>query len=465
MKRFLLFMMLNTISITATADPWMDDWINQMTVSSPGYLEGQRRGYFTAGGFQARWRMNNDYLLTVNTPKIRAGCGGIDMFLGGMSFLDPDLLVDKFQRIVQAAPAVAFDMALKTMCKECSDTMTKMERAASWLNNLQMNECAMSKRLVATVSSDDPDIMGEMWGSITSDVSLNDAVNRNFNEVQDEANANSGRADPAVPMDDALNSCPQEFRNIFGGGSVLENVATNIGMNNYADLFRGYVGDVIVNFDAANNTWAMERIEKCRQNDQQDIEDILEGQAQERPLGGACQANTATDIYTWIGNQLQGIETVIRNNGNYTVQQLAFITAAPLPVDQIMRTAVMTNNTNATITVFTEPLAVAYAYRAMDDMYSAMTYAMSIAGKASKKANETETVAGQPELCQANLVKGATEFALELANELKTLRKDIKATYEAKTMVLQSNLDIARMELEKRQQAKARLTRDVKAPN
>src|SRR3546814_5952804 len=43
--------------------------------------------------------VHHDYLTSVTLPKVRAGCGGIDMFLGGMSFLDPDYLVQKLESI------------------------------------------------------------------------------------------------------------------------------------------------------------------------------------------------------------------------------------------------------------------------------------------------------------------------------------------------------------------------------
>lgn len=39
-------------------------------------------GYITAGGMSGRVDVHNDYLMSVTLPKIRAGCGGIDMFLG-----------------------------------------------------------------------------------------------------------------------------------------------------------------------------------------------------------------------------------------------------------------------------------------------------------------------------------------------------------------------------------------------
>src|SRR3546814_12020168 len=86
----------------------ISDWSSDVCSS-----DLQARGYVTAGGFSGRVDVHHDYLTSVTLPKVRAGCGGIDMFLGGMSFLDPDYLVQKLESILQAAPAVAFQYLLE----------------------------------------------------------------------------------------------------------------------------------------------------------------------------------------------------------------------------------------------------------------------------------------------------------------------------------------------------------------
>ena len=108
---------LTTLSAMGMAAPahaqsWAEHWFDNVTYTSPGSFEDQARGYVTAGGFSGRVDVHNDYLMSVTLPKVRAGCGGIDMFLGGMSFLDPDYLVQKLESILQAAPAVAFQYLL-----------------------------------------------------------------------------------------------------------------------------------------------------------------------------------------------------------------------------------------------------------------------------------------------------------------------------------------------------------------
>ena len=85
----------------AHAQSWAESWFDNVTYTSPGSFQDQTRGYVTAGGMSGRVDVHNDYLMSVSLPKVRAGCGGIDMFLGGMSFLDPDYLVQKLESILQ----------------------------------------------------------------------------------------------------------------------------------------------------------------------------------------------------------------------------------------------------------------------------------------------------------------------------------------------------------------------------
>ena len=107
------FLVAATSSAPAAAQSWAEHWFDNVTYTSPGSFEDQARGYVTAGGFSGRVDVHNDYLMSITLPKVRAGCGGIDMFLGGMSFLDPEYLVQKLESILQAAPAVAFQYLLE----------------------------------------------------------------------------------------------------------------------------------------------------------------------------------------------------------------------------------------------------------------------------------------------------------------------------------------------------------------
>ena len=132
----------------AASAAWVDDWLNQRTTTSPNYFFGQQRGYYSGGSFSARWPNSVSYPVTVEMPRIKSGCGGIDVFMGGFSFLNTDYLVDKLQGILSGAASVAFDLGLKTLCEQCSNTIKNFEAISDKLNSMQLDECAAAKELV-----------------------------------------------------------------------------------------------------------------------------------------------------------------------------------------------------------------------------------------------------------------------------------------------------------------------------
>ena len=139
----------------AYAQGWAESWFDNVTYSSPGSFEDQTRGYVTAGGMSGRVDVHDDYLMSLTLPKVKAGCGGIDMFLGGMSFLDPDYLVQKLETILQAAPAVAFQYLLETLDEKMGNIISKMEAATNYLNSIQVNDCRLANRMVQIAKGDD----------------------------------------------------------------------------------------------------------------------------------------------------------------------------------------------------------------------------------------------------------------------------------------------------------------------
>jgi len=143
-KVIIYFITLITFSVNAQAADWFDTLLDQ-NVSSPAVYMNQQRGYFTAGGIQSRTPNSRLRLVSLTPPKITAGCGGIDIFWGGFNFLNPEYLVQAFQNILSHAPAFAFDLALKTLCAQCSETMKALESIANKVNSMASDDCAISK--------------------------------------------------------------------------------------------------------------------------------------------------------------------------------------------------------------------------------------------------------------------------------------------------------------------------------
>ena len=61
--------------------------IVDVNTTTPGAHKDQSAGYWSGGGMSARTRVKNAQLGTLQLPSINAGCGGIDMYMGGLSFI------------------------------------------------------------------------------------------------------------------------------------------------------------------------------------------------------------------------------------------------------------------------------------------------------------------------------------------------------------------------------------------
>jgi hypothetical protein len=128
---------------------WFSDYSSTIVSNGPSTFENQKRGFATGGSLSYRTGTGGtESFLKFSAPRIDAGCGGIDMNFGGLSYLNPEYMVQAFQNIMQAAPAFAFKLALTNLCSQCDSVMTSLEGLANAINNLAMDECGAAKAAV-----------------------------------------------------------------------------------------------------------------------------------------------------------------------------------------------------------------------------------------------------------------------------------------------------------------------------
>lgn len=351
----------------ASAADWTNEWFNAVAVTGPSSFDGQKRGYLTGGSISARYNMGTDNIVSVNLPRANTSCGGIDLFAGGVSFLDPEYLVSKLENILQAAPAMAFSMALKAHCQQCEDIMSKLEAMSTYLNSIQVNDCRMANQVARFVTGDDPDLFGNILMEATGHRSLRDGLEKNWKATQDTIDAGGGAVDKDLRKN--VESCPAPIRELFADGSVIENAASRVGMSAIADLVRGHVGDVIISWPAGQNVPAVRELDACPAADRYSSEDFLEGRAQERPAnGGACAPNSTVSILAMVNGQLTTISGKIAAGTPLTADEIAFINQSAEPVWSLLKTAVYQGTVPETIAANEYPIAAALAYRVYDDL-------------------------------------------------------------------------------------------------
>lgn len=111
----------------------------------------QRAGYMTGGGISIRNAATDTKFANVSLPKFDAGCGGIDIFTGGISFISHDQFIAALKNIASAAQGYAFMLGIETVSPTIASTMKQMETWSNTINSLGINSCDVATGIVGSV--------------------------------------------------------------------------------------------------------------------------------------------------------------------------------------------------------------------------------------------------------------------------------------------------------------------------
>ena len=361
---------------------FVDDWISQSgqtAMTNPSYYQGAQRGYYSGGGISMRWPQTSDNLLSITTPSIKSGCGGIDSFLGGFSFMNVDYLVQKLQRILAAAPAAAFDLALKTLAPQVSETIKSLEAIVDKLNNIQLDDCKAAKALVAKIADPtdtNPNMtaakvdfmnssgLGQDW--MPSLTNLKNAAEKMFTsgattapEIQQAANG-------------AIQNCPSDLLKLFQSGSLLDNIGNAKGISSdEIAVIRGFIGDVVIHAPAdTGSDYVTNTIPPCGNST---FQALIDGTAQIRATAdGACtpMPDQNKNLINYSYQHMMTIANAMRNNAIATPSDVAFMNeiSGIIPAWPAIRAAVRTNTEGAVAGQLADLAAKAMAYQMFLDM-------------------------------------------------------------------------------------------------
>lgn len=127
----------------------MDSVFNGMTnVTSPGVHEGQRRGVITGGRMTTKFPIVNQDIMSFSPPSWKAGCGGIDMFMGSFSMVDSDQIVELFRAVAANATGYAFKLALSTVFPDAESIVADLQDKIQQMNQHLGNSCQLAQGLV-----------------------------------------------------------------------------------------------------------------------------------------------------------------------------------------------------------------------------------------------------------------------------------------------------------------------------
>ena len=432
----------------ASAAGWTDDWMDQATTYSGSHYATDQRGYYGVGGFSMRNRMTTDYLVSVSPPRVEVGCGGVDLFGGAFSYLDPEYLVEKFERIVQAAPAFAFQIAMSEFCVQCINGMNTLTSIMDQLNSMQINDCRMSKRLVTAVA-EDKNVFKELSAEALGRYSLDEGLSKNSQDVAEKVeNAGGGSSEDTNVL---IADCPDVFREVFTNGSVLRNAAQLIGMEGYADVMRGLIGDAVVTYDTSSKLFKVEKLDYCPANKDLDSLDLVDGTAEIKRIDGTCASAGMTSVRDLVRNRMMGIAAKVTPGVNVllTADETAFIARSPFPMVSLLSDASARGTLAEEVEVLADPLADLYAQRMLEDLHELMRFVVTKANAVGDQAGSARA-GGNVKRCDTTVVKEAIVHFQSVRDRITRLRADAAVSFAKKQQERVANAQIVGDMLERR---------------
>lgn len=460
-----ILMFFSALSVQQVyAAGWVDDWMQQSTTTGAGYFEGQQRGYYSGGSFSGRWHSSADFPVTVEAPRVKSGCGGIDVFMGGFSFLDGNYLVNKLQAILANAPAVAFDLGLKTLCEQCSNTIKNFEAMADHLNQMQLDECGTSKELVGVVMDEkglrSSEEMKARLGTAIKENKLVSGVSDMWDKLGKADSANNNQVAAGDVMD-ITSGCNADIKNLFlAGTSMLQNVGAKMGIPaNHIDLIRGLAGDL--RLEGPANAYKVTYVSPCPENNPDSINSFISGEIYTKSLLGNCQqiSDVDRDLVQHFHVILTNIATKLRNkNLAFNPDEQTFLDTTPLSALPILKTAVATKTEDSVIDGLADITAKGYSLKMFSDLYQR---AEMISLKGREVLEKGGATGGQgPHKCAAVVFEGNAAHNISIMmSKINELREDARSNYLASAQEMTAIMNIMEHMQNTEIQMNAELTR------
>jgi conjugative transfer pilus assembly protein TraH len=144
-----------SVAVFANINSDLTNYFNQLGFSSnvtgSTAYQGQEAGYYSGGSIYARDSVRDVQIAHVDLPSFRSGCGGIDLYTGGFSFVNSKELIGALKNIQNNAQGFAFTLAIEQATPQVANVMKYVNTVANEVNRTNINSCETAAGLVGSV--------------------------------------------------------------------------------------------------------------------------------------------------------------------------------------------------------------------------------------------------------------------------------------------------------------------------
>lgn len=186
----------------------MDKLFGEMSNTTiPGVFESQRRGVMAAGRATMKTRIFDENLVSLIPPSWKAGCGGVDLFGGSLSFINADQIVQLLRAIAANAKGYAFQLALDNVFPDGAKWIENFQKKVQALNQYLGNSCQLAQ---GTVN----DLTSGLDMKHKTDASIKATTTGLFSDffASKQQSSGSGRS----PLEELKTNTPDEYEKMIG---------------------------------------------------------------------------------------------------------------------------------------------------------------------------------------------------------------------------------------------------------
>jgi len=377
----LIFFLTSSMSYAGMGS-YMSNVMSQFSNLSPHAYHMQQRGFFVGGTMKIPPMGEEIQPLSITLPSFKNNsCGGIDATMGGFSYLNFHYLVQKLQGIIQAAPALAFEIAIKVLSEKLGGVMNVLEAATDAINGLNFNSCTAMNGIVTTASNAITNMInGASQNTVNGTANggnnwFGAAITNAYDSVKNSFDSwISNIEETATSQEQAADSDASQHASEYAGGinsnGLLNTVSSDLGNlpSGFIRMMRYYLGDVYAventtppqtsnGTTSSNGTGYILRVlEPCGQDasPQQFVADLANDTMHEisfnQLLDGDCDGvtvngNTLSLFKQTQQNLINIAESLTPGSGVVVSQQTQnLINISPIPVYAFIRDATLVDN-------------------------------------------------------------------------------------------------------------------------
>lgn len=378
---FYYFIVSILLSKLACASSSIDSDMNQIfnnlgvqsNITPGGAYKDQSGGYYTGGRIYMRTPSKNTEIANIQMPGYRAGCGGIDIFAGGLSYVSGAEIVSSLKNIASNAQGYAFNLAMQTITPQIYSTMTELQSWAQRINNMNINSCETAALAV-----------GGLWPK--SDAASNYLCNT--------MSASSGAASDWVKSRHSCGadgkryeqnkgaSANEKFKDQLGdefnlAWKAIRKNAFLANNQSLAEFFMSISGSIVSRINGSTEQASMQRVHLASLANDQDLIDMLMYGAANNARIYKCD-NPKIDDCLYTSTQtltiskdralVNKVESILRSiaqkriedTGKLTEEEMGLINISSLPIFKIIGVQAAFKEGNSSIAVSEYSEAIAY---------------------------------------------------------------------------------------------------------